>query len=96
MNIVEMMRAASQPEQLESVERLLVGRIEHAKTRLALYEKALAEVQAIGTRKIDRIIQMCNGEDPDATKPVHVGPHGPGCECQPEELDADDPACQRH
>lgn len=99
MSIVNMTRQAAQPEQEEhqTIKDWGAKRIKKMADLTALMEKMVREIDAIGEDKLERILMMANGNDPDAPKSeatLKVGPHGPGCECGPDDEPEQD--CVKH
>lgn len=64
-------------------EKTLVQKIQDrsdlSKKRLEIDRKLLALINEIGAAKVERLVALLQGTDPD--EPVIIGKHGPGCTC---------------
>jgi hypothetical protein len=87
-SLMEVLQGARPREPKEKpLKEILEANIAEAERRLTIWRKALAELEAIGPERVDRVLDMMNTlVDPDAPPvPVlHPGPHGPGCDCVEE------------
>ena len=81
-------------DNIKTVRQTIHDRIRHYTERIDALNRLTQLMDEIGDEKVSRLISFMNGDDPDKPTPtLKIGPHGPGCECPPEDDEDAPPTC---
>lgn len=88
MQLIDLLSGSGRrnPSTASELRQMIHDSIKTASARIATNNKFLELIDKMGDENVTRLLKFMDGDNPDAPV-LKVGPHGPGCECPPENAD---------